>query len=102
MPPHSFFIPNLAPACLLVVFLSSLLSRAADAPVVAVVPVTKGEIYREVSFDAELRPYKEIELHARATGYLDKMLVDAGDVVKEGQPIAVLDVPAAADYVTKV
>lgn len=66
---------------------------AADAPTVAVVPVTKGEIYREVSFDAELRPYKEIELHARATGYLDEMLVDAGDVVKEGQPIAALDVP---------
>lgn len=69
------------------------MAAGADAPVVAVVPVTKGEIYREVSFDAELRPYKEIELHARATGYLDKMLVDAGDVVKEGQPIAVLDVP---------
>ncbi|WP_146850108.1 efflux RND transporter periplasmic adaptor subunit [Brevifollis gellanilyticus] len=66
---------------------------AADAPVVAVVPVVKGVIYREVSFDAELRPYKEIELHARATGYLDKMLVDAGDVVKDGQLIAALDVP---------
>lgn len=67
--------------------------QAADVPNVAVVPVTQGEIFREVSFDAELRPYKEIELHSRATGYLDKMLVDAGDVVKEGQPIAVLDVP---------
>lgn len=64
-----------------------------EVPTVAVVPVTKGEIYREVAFDAELRPYKEIELHARATGYLDKMLVDAGDVVKEGQLIAELDVP---------
>ncbi|MBL9185227.1 MAG: efflux RND transporter periplasmic adaptor subunit [Verrucomicrobiaceae bacterium] len=66
---------------------------AADTPTVAVVPVARGEIYREVSFDAELRPYKEIELHARATGYLDKMLVDAGDAVKEGQLIAALDVP---------
>lgn len=66
---------------------------AADVPTVAVVPVTKGEIYREVAFDAELRPYKEIELHARATGYLDKMLVDAGDVVKKDQLIAELDVP---------
>lgn len=68
-------------------------SRAAELPVVAVVPVKKAEIYREVAFDAELRPYKEIELHARATGYLDKMLVDAGDGVKEGQMIAELDVP---------
>lgn len=69
------------------------ISSGADVPTVAVVPVAKGEIYREVAFDAELRPYKEIELHARATGYLDKMLVDAGDVVKEGQLIAELDVP---------
>lgn len=69
------------------------LSQAAETPVVAVVSVTKGEIFREVSFDAELRPYKEIELHARATGYLDKMVVDAGDMVKEGQLIAELDVP---------
>lgn len=69
------------------------LCPGAEIPVVAVVPVKKGEIYREVSFDAELRPYKEIELHARATGYLDKMLVDAGDTVKEGQLIAALDVP---------
>lgn len=67
--------------------------HAADVPTVAVVPVVKGEIYREVAFDAEMRPYKEIELHARATGYLDKILVDAGDVVKEGQLIASLDVP---------
>lgn len=69
------------------------LCPGAEIPTVAVVPVKKGEIYREVSFDAELRPYKEIELHARATGYLDKMLVDAGDAVKEGQLIAALDVP---------
>ncbi|HEY1048820.1 MAG TPA: efflux RND transporter periplasmic adaptor subunit [Prosthecobacter sp.] len=78
---------------LLAILLGTGLCHGADAPTVAVVPVTRGEIYREVSFDAELRPYKEIELHARATGYLDKMLVDAGDVVKEGQLIAALDVP---------
>lgn len=65
----------------------------ADSPVVAAVAVSRGEIFREVSFDAELRPYQEIELHARATGYLEKILVDAGDRVKEGQPIASLDVP---------
>lgn len=72
---------------------AALEAGAADAPTVAVVPVARGEIYREVTFDAELRPYKEIELHARATGYLDKILVDAGDAVREGQLIAELSVP---------
>lgn len=78
---------------LLFIVIAGAAAIAADVPIVAVVPVKKGEIYREVAFDAELRPYKEIELHARATGYLDKMLVDAGDAVKEGQMIAELDVP---------
>lgn len=64
-----------------------------NAPTVAVVPVIRGDVWREVTFDAELRPYQEVELHARATGYLDKILVDAGDGVKEGQLIAVLDAP---------
>lgn len=85
-------ILKLVKAVFLWLCLASVLG-AADVPVVAVVSVMRGEIYREVAFDAELRPYKEVELHARATGYLDKMLVDAGDVVKEGQPIAALDVP---------
>jgi RND family efflux transporter MFP subunit len=62
-------------------------------PFVAAVAVAKGDVWREVSFDAELRPYQEVELHARATGYLDKILVDAGDEVKEGQLIAALDSP---------
>lgn len=74
---------------------------SAETPVVAAVPVARGDIFREVSFDAELKPYQEIELHARATGYLEKILVDAGDVVKEGQPIAALDVPELRNDLTR-
>lgn len=86
---HSF-LPFLLGAVL------SLACRADDAKpaqVVAAVAVAKGDVWREVAFDAELRPYQEVELHARATGYLDKIMVDAGDVVKDGQLIAALDVP---------
>lgn len=64
-----------------------------NVTVVAAAKVTRGEIHREVAFDAELRPYQEVELHARVTGYLDALKVDAGDAVKENQVIAVLDVP---------
>jgi RND family efflux transporter MFP subunit len=63
------------------------------APFVAAAKVTRGEIYREVSFDSELRPYQEVELHARVTGYLESLKVDAGDSVQENQVLAVLDVP---------
>jgi RND family efflux transporter MFP subunit len=68
-------------------------SQAPARPVVAVAKVQRGELYQQASFDAELRPYREIELHARVTGYLDKLNVDAGDIVKEDQLIATLDVP---------
>lgn len=60
---------------------------------VAVAKVARCDLSQQVAFDAELRPYQEIELHARITGYLDTLKVDAGDIVKEGQLIAVLDVP---------
>lgn len=92
-PEHISFSRHLRRLLLAPLLLLPALAAANDAPTVAVVPVTRGEIFKEVSFDAELRPYKEIELHARVTGYLDKMLVDAGDVVKEGQLLAQLDVP---------
>jgi RND family efflux transporter MFP subunit len=75
--------------------------RGAEVPAVAAVPVVRGDIFREVSFDAELKPYQEIELHVRATGYLDKIFVDAGDQVKEGQPIGVLDVPELRNDLTR-
>jgi RND family efflux transporter MFP subunit len=62
-------------------------------PVVAAAKVERGELSQQVSFDAELRPYQEVELHARISGYLDSIKVDVGDLVKEDQLIATLDQP---------
>jgi RND family efflux transporter MFP subunit len=90
---HSPKKQRLHPLTLLLLCSLTHVLPAAETPIVAVVPVATGEIYRNVTFDAELRPYKEIELYARATGYLDQILVDAGDAVQEGQLIAQLDVP---------
>jgi len=67
--------------------------KAQGVPMVAAAKVERGEIFREASFAAELRPYHEVALHARVSGYLDVMKVDAGDSVKEGDVLAVLDVP---------
>jgi RND family efflux transporter MFP subunit len=60
---------------------------------VAATHVERGNISQQVTFEAELRPYQEIELHARISGYLESLKVDAGDMVKEDQLIAMLDVP---------
>jgi len=67
--------------------------RAQELPVVAVARIERSDLFREVAFDAELQPFQEVELHARVTGYLDAMKVDAGDSVKEGDVLAILDAP---------
>lgn len=93
-------LPRAFPAgflSLLVPVALGLAARAADAtaqpPLIAVAKVSRGELSQTVSFDAELRPFQEIELHAKVSGYLDGLNVDAGDRVKAGQVIGTLEVP---------
>ncbi len=63
------------------------------ATVVAAAPVTREEITRQAVFDSELRPYQEIDLHAKVSGFVQTITVDVGDHVKEGQLIAELELP---------
>ena len=51
----------------------------------------------EVPMPAEFRPYMEVELHAKVSGYVDQMYVDIGDRVKAGQLLATLEVPELRD-----
>ena len=72
---------------------ASLQLSQAETAVVAAARIERGEVARDVTFDAELRPFQEVSLHAKVTGYLDSLKVDAGDSVKEGQVVASLEVP---------
>jgi RND family efflux transporter MFP subunit len=67
--------------------------RDAAGMIVAVSPATREDIAREVVFDSELRPYQEIDLHAKVSGFVQSITVDVGDHVKEGQLIAQLELP---------
>jgi RND family efflux transporter MFP subunit len=42
---------------------------------------------------AEFIPYQEVDVHAKVAGYLKKIYVDVGDRVKQGQLLAVLEIP---------
>jgi len=64
---------------------------------VAVVKVERGDLVRDITFSAELRPYEEADLHAKVAGYLKTINVDIGDQVKAGQTLATLDVPELRD-----
>ena len=69
----------------------------AQATVVAVARVTREDLCNEVSYTAEFRPYEEVELHAKISGYVREMKVDFGDRVKAGQLLATLEVPELQD-----
>ena len=47
----------------------------------------------EISVPAELKPYEQVEIHARVSGFVKQLFVDRGDLVREGQLIAVLEAP---------
>jgi RND family efflux transporter MFP subunit len=68
-------------------------SHAPQALPVPVAKVTRQDLYNEATFPAEFRPYMEVELHAKVSGYLRQINVDFGDQVKAGQLLATLEVP---------
>jgi RND family efflux transporter MFP subunit len=67
------------------------------APMAAVTKVTREDLYKQVTIAAEFRPYQEVELHAKVSGYVKEMNVDFGDKVKAGQLLATLEVPELQD-----
>lgn len=64
---------------------------------VAVSGVMRTNLTRVAQFDAEFRPFQEIDVHAKVSGYVKTMNVDIGDQVQEGQLLATLEVPELAD-----
>ena len=75
----------------------SALGAASEAVPVPVVRVTRQDLYNEVTIPAEFRPYVEVELHAKVSGYVQVMNVDFGDRVKANQLLATLEVPELQD-----
>ena len=79
-------------------FLSSGKARAShsdDPPTrtVAVALVTRAPLKSGLRLSGEFRPYQEVDLHAKVDGYIRHIYVDVGDKVKEGQTLAVLEIP---------
>ena len=68
-----------------------------SVPTAGVAKVTREDLFKQVTMAAEFRPYEEVELHAKVSGYVGKMNVDFGDTVKAGQLMATLEVPELQD-----
>jgi RND family efflux transporter MFP subunit len=47
----------------------------------------------EISVPAELKPFEQVAIFAKVTGFVKKMYVDRGDRVRKGQLLALLEAP---------
>ena len=59
-------------------------------PSVVVVPVEVRDVPVEVQAPVDLRPLEQVDVGSKVLGYLDAILVDRGDRVRKGQPIALV------------
>jgi RND family efflux transporter MFP subunit len=96
----------LAPAVLTILFSDSCsrtakveaeASKSLEVPTVAVAKAVVEDLSRDLALTAEFRPYQEVDLMAKVAGYVKSISVDVGDRVKQGQVLAILEIPEMAD-----
>ena len=63
---------------------------ALSAQTVELVKVQSKRLERMTRLPGEILPYQKVALHARVTGFVEKVAVDRGSPVKAGQALAVL------------
>ena len=63
------------------------------AVTVGVTKVVKKTLGRHITLSSELVPFQEIDVYAKESGYVKKLMVDYGSRVKAGQVMALLEIP---------
>jgi RND family efflux transporter MFP subunit len=62
----------------------------------AVQRVQRGALEDSLVISGAFKAFQEVDIHAKVAGYIRSIPVDVGDRVKEGQTIAVLEIPELA------
>ncbi|MGB6524837.1 MAG: efflux RND transporter periplasmic adaptor subunit, partial [Candidatus Acidiferrales bacterium] len=68
-------------------------SDPSQAITVGVAKVTRQDLSRSLQLAAEFEPYQEIEVYAKVSGYIKQLYINWGTHVKQGQLLAVLEIP---------
>jgi RND family efflux transporter MFP subunit len=66
---------------------------AAEISSATVATVQRGSITHALSLAGQFQAYQVIDVHPKVSGFIKHIYVDIGDKVREGQTIAVLEVP---------
>src|SRR5215472_8645289 len=65
-------------------------------PPAAVARVERRTIASTLKISGEFKPFQDVDVHAKVAGYIKVISVDVGDRVKQGQTLAILEVPERA------
>lgn len=76
--------------------LTGVVLQQASAQPVDVVVVRSQAVERTTVLTGEILPFQRVTLHARANGYVERVLVDRGDAVRRGQLLVALAAPELA------
>ena len=73
--------------------IAGMLSGTAFAQVIEVVPVISRALDRKIELPGEIVPYLKVPIHAKVAGFVDRVLVDRGSIVRRGQLLATMTAP---------
>jgi membrane fusion protein, multidrug efflux system len=83
----------------------AILTCLASAPVwpqkIELAPVVSKTISRNVELPGEFQPFLSVSLHAKVPGYVERVLVDRGSVVKQGDLLVELSAPEMAAQIAE-
>jgi RND family efflux transporter MFP subunit len=68
---------------------------------VGVTSVMKKSLGRQITLSSELVPFQEIDVYAKESGYVKKLMVDYGTHVRAGEVMAILEIPELEAQLTE-
>ncbi len=68
-------------------------AKAASIPSARVAVVQRGDISHVLTLAGQFQPYQAVDVHPKVSGYMRRINVDIGDIVRQGQSLAILEVP---------
>ena len=68
-------------------------AKAASIPTARIAVAQRGDISHVLTLAGQFQPYQAVDVHPKVSGYMRAIHVDIGDIVKEGQSLATLEVP---------
>ena len=71
----------------------STVEAAPGPPAAQIAVVQRGDIAQVLTLAGQFQPYQVVDVHPKVSGFIRHIYVDIGDRVRQGQTLAVLEVP---------